>query len=65
MIFDVAFALETRGDAIQNLDVLSEEDARTLLLSKVSDLEDVIADQVARGLGYHAQALTLHWPLGL
>ncbi|MBK9094319.1 MAG: tetratricopeptide repeat protein [Anaerolineae bacterium] len=57
--YDVAFSLEDRAEAIQQLDVLSKQDARVLLQSKVDGLEANLADRLATGLGHHAQALTL------
>ncbi|MBP8294334.1 MAG: hypothetical protein KAX65_16270, partial [Caldilineaceae bacterium] len=57
--YDVAFALEQSQQAIQPLDVLTPADARLLLVSKLPDLPLELADQLAQGLGRHAQALTL------
>ncbi|PKO21066.1 MAG: hypothetical protein CVU38_16795, partial [Chloroflexi bacterium HGW-Chloroflexi-1] len=54
----VAFALGG-PDAIQELDVLTPADARALLQTCAPDLSDELADAVASGLGYHAQALAL------
>jgi len=58
---DVAVALQQEAGGVQqNLDVLSEEDARLLLDEKIQPpLEPELAHQLAHGLGYHAQALTL------
>jgi hypothetical protein len=55
----VAFSLEETDAAIQRLDVLSSEDSRLLLQTKVRGLTQKLADRVAAGLGYHAQALVL------
>ena len=57
--YDVAYALENNPAAIQTLDVLSAPDARLLLQRGAPGLPDDLADTVAKGLGYHAQALTL------
>ncbi|MCB0172854.1 MAG: hypothetical protein KDJ97_20145, partial [Anaerolineae bacterium] len=57
--YDVAFSLEETEAAIQRLDVLSADDARLLLQTKVRDLTPTLADRIAAGLGYHAQALVL------
>ncbi|HHB11792.1 MAG TPA: tetratricopeptide repeat protein, partial [Chromatiales bacterium] len=57
--YDVAYALARSPDAIQSLDVLSEADARALLQKRAPGLPDTLADRVAKGLGYHAQALNL------
>ncbi|MEM7532071.1 MAG: tetratricopeptide repeat protein [Chloroflexota bacterium] len=57
--YDVAFALGESDGAIQTLDVLTPDDARTLLQTRVSGLSVALADQLAKGLGYHAQALVL------
>ncbi|NMC01074.1 MAG: tetratricopeptide repeat protein, partial [Chloroflexi bacterium] len=57
--YDVAYALENSPAAIQTLDVLAPPDARLLLQQGAPGLPDDLADTVARGLGYHAQALTL------
>ena len=56
---DVAFALEKGEESIFRLDVLSEQDAICLLQSKVRDLKDDTAKTLSRGMGCHAQALTL------
>ncbi|RME53045.1 MAG: hypothetical protein D6790_18075, partial [Caldilineae bacterium] len=57
--YDVAYALAQDPHTIQSLDVLSPQDARALLQRRAPGLPDVLADRVARGLGYHAQALSL------
>jgi tetratricopeptide (TPR) repeat protein len=46
-------------DAIQELDLLTEADARVLLQKAASGLSDDLAGAVAHGLGFHAQALAL------
>lgn len=57
--YDVAYALENSPAAIQALDVLSPPDARLLLQTGAPGLPDDLADDIAKKLGYHAQALTL------
>jgi NB-ARC domain/TIR domain len=57
--YDVAFALEDSDRGIINLDVLSEKDAVKLLRSKAKEISLETATMVARGLGFHAQALTV------
>ncbi|RMG72418.1 MAG: hypothetical protein D6711_12970, partial [Chloroflexi bacterium] len=57
--FQVAYALNNSADKIQHLDVLSPEDARMLLQRGAPGLDDLLADRVASGLGFHAQALVL------
>ncbi|RLT42254.1 MAG: tetratricopeptide repeat protein, partial [Chloroflexi bacterium] len=57
--YDVAYALARSPQAIQRLDVLSDKDARLLLQERAPGLPDDLADQVAQGLGCHAQALNL------
>ncbi|MBE7533681.1 MAG: tetratricopeptide repeat protein [Ardenticatenaceae bacterium] len=55
----VAFALANSPTAVQQLTVLSASDARVLLQRGAPGLPDELADRVAKGLGYHAYALTL------
>ena len=57
--YHVAYALEHSDAAIQRLDVLSPLDARSLLQKGAIGLSKTLADRVAAGLGYHAQALVL------
>ena len=57
--YDVAYALAHNPDAIQQLDLLNQTDARLLLQSRAPGLPDDLADRMAKGLGYHAQALNL------
>ena len=57
--YRVAYALGERADAVQELDILSASDARKLLQVRAPGLDDDLADAVAEGLGYHAQALAL------
>jgi len=54
----VAYALGG-PEAIQELDQLTPQDARALLQKRAPGLPDDLADRVAKGLGYHAQALSL------
>ncbi len=55
----VAYALANGPHAVQELDLLTPTDARDLLQKRAPGLSDELADAVARGLGYHAQALAL------
>ncbi len=55
----VAYALQNSPVALYELDVLTPEDARALLQRRAPGLPDDLANQVAQGLGRHAQALAL------
>ena len=55
----VAYALADGPDAVQELDLLTPQDARDLLQRRAPGLPDDLADVVAQGLGRHAQALAL------
>ncbi|MCA9875619.1 MAG: hypothetical protein KC441_18235, partial [Anaerolineales bacterium] len=57
--YNVAYALEDSPAVIQQLDVLSPEDARLLLQRGAPGLPQELADRVASGLGRHAHALSL------
>jgi tetratricopeptide (TPR) repeat protein len=57
--YHVAFSLADSDRGIITLDVLSQDDAVKLLRSKAKEISIETATMVAKGLGFHAQALTL------